>query len=131
VVVVEGLLDDPDERKRVDAMPEGPDKEAARLALPEFPPELCAGDVKSHIPRVNKAIDDSIQRGGAALVHCYASLSRSVAFILAYLMKSRRLSVVQAVELMKPKWDACWPNDDFVQQLIEYEKELFEGEEKE
>ena len=39
-------------------------------------------------------------------MHCYASLSRSVVFILAYLMKTRGLSATKAAALMKPKWDA-------------------------
>jgi Dual specificity phosphatase, catalytic domain len=124
VVVVEGLLDDPDARKKVDSMPEGPEKDAARAALPIFPPSECAGDAKKDFERVNAAIEDARAGGGAALLHCYASLSRSVAFVLAYLMRSRELSVVQAVQLMKPKWDACWPADDFVAQLIAYEAEL-------
>ncbi|KAJ1425676.1 dual specificity phosphatase, partial [Ochromonadaceae sp. CCMP2298] len=62
--------------------------------------------------------------GGATLIHCHASLSRSVAFILAYLMKTKALTALEAVEFMKPKWDAVWPNDKFVLQLIEYEQEL-------
>lgn len=124
VVVVHGLLDDPDARKAVDSMPEGPAKEAARAALPDFTPSECAGDAKKDFALVNAAIDAAVSSGGAALLHCYASLSRSVAFVLAYLMHSRSLTVVEAVQLMKPQWDACWPADAFVHQLIEYEAEL-------
>jgi hypothetical protein len=124
VVVVEGLLDDPDARKAVDALPEGPAKEAARASLPKFAPEECAGDAKKDFDLVNDAIDAELEKGGATVVHCYASLSRSVAFVLAYLMRSRKLSVVEAVQHLKPLWDATWPADAFVEQLIEYEAEL-------
>merc|ERR1711879_265623 len=58
------------------------------------------------------------------MVHCYASLSRSVAFILAYIMKTQRVTVVEAARQMKQKWSATWPNDTFVEQLLQYEKEL-------
>lgn len=124
VLVVEGLLDDPDARKKVDAMPDGDEKEAARKALPEFPAQECAGNVKKDFERVNDFIDAAKAADGAAAVHCYASLSRSAAFIMAYMMKKDRMTVVEAAKEMRKTWDATWPNDSFVEQLIEYEKEL-------
>ena len=42
-VLITGLLDDPDSLKKVDAMAEGPEKDAARTALPAFASEECAG----------------------------------------------------------------------------------------
>jgi hypothetical protein len=45
-VVIIDLLDDPDDVKHVDILPEGPAKDAARAALPVYPPEECAGDAK-------------------------------------------------------------------------------------
>lgn len=42
-VLILGLLDDPDPLKKVDAMAEGPEKDAARAALPAFAPEECTG----------------------------------------------------------------------------------------
>jgi protein-tyrosine phosphatase len=124
VLVVEGLLDDPEPRKKVDAMAEGPEKEAAKAALPAFPDCECAGDAKKDFERVNEAIDASKAAGGAAMVHCYASLSRSAAFVLAYMMKTQRITLVEAIKQMRKKWDATWPNDKFLNQLLEYEKEL-------
>ncbi len=53
-----------------------------------------------------------------------ASLSRSVVFVLAYIMKEKGCSAAEAVAIMKPKWDATWPNDTFVQQLLEYEDDI-------
>jgi len=124
VVVVEGLLDDPDARKKLDAMPDGAEKDAAKAALPKFSPEECAGNAKKDFERVNAAIDAARASGGCAMVHCYASLSRSAAFILAYMMKNQQISLVEAIKEMKKKWDATWPNDTFVNQLLEYEQEL-------
>ena len=57
-------------------------------------------------------------------MHCFASLSRSVAFVLAYIMKSQKVSAAEASRIMKPKWDAVWPADAFIHQLLEYEGEL-------
>lgn len=124
VIVVEGLLDDPDALKKVDAMVEGPEKEAAKSKLPKFSPDECAGDAKKDFELVNNAIDSAKASGGSALVHCYASTSRAPAFILAYIMKDQRITLVEAIRQMRSKWDATWPNDSFVNQLLEYEKEL-------
>ena len=107
-------------------MPDGEEKQKAKKALlaQGFPPEECAGDAKKDFDRVHALIEETRAAGGATLVHCLASLSRSVAFILAYLMKSRGMTAVEAAAFMKPKWDATWPADTFVEQLIEYEAEL-------
>mmetsp|Transcript_7800 Transcript_7800/g.17494 ORF Transcript_7800/g.17494 Transcript_7800/m.17494 type:complete len:202 (-) Transcript_7800:38-643(-) len=123
-VVTITLLDDPDALKKVDAMQEGEEKVRAREALPSYAPEECAGDAKKDFEFVNSIVSETAAQGGATLIHCHASLSRSVAFILAYLMKTKALTALEAVEFMKPKWDAVWPNDKFVLQLIEYEQEL-------
>lgn len=124
VVCIDGLLDDPDQLKKVDGMPEGADKAAARATLPAFEPEMCAGDAYKDFDRVSELITKTGAAGGATLVHCHASLSRSVAFILAHLMKTQSLSAVEAAKLMKSKWDATWPNDTFVKQLLKYEEDL-------
>lgn len=130
VVLIEGLLDDPDPLKKIDAMPEGPKKAAARTRYNSRDVTLyssrdeCAGDAKAHFAQVNEVIDLTRAAGGATLVHCHASLSRSVAFILAYLMRTQRLTSVEAARLMKAKWGATWPNDTFAEQLLEYEREL-------
>ena len=39
-------------------------------------------------------------------------------------MRTRGLSLLGAARLMKPKWDAVWPCDRFVDQLRAYEAHL-------
>merc|ERR1712187_997492 len=39
-------------------------------------------------------------------------------------MKDQKMTLVEAIGQMRKKWDATWPNDSFVNQLLEYEKEL-------
>ena len=130
-VVSIDLLDDPDEMKKADALPDDhPDKTAIkadileRISSGELVP---CGDAKKDFEAVNAIIDETLSSEGgegAVLIHCLASLSRSPAFILAYMMKTKRMTLVEAIGYFKPKWDACWPADGFVMQLIEYEKEL-------
>lgn len=124
VIRIEGLLDDPEDMKKAMAKPPGPERDAALAALPEFPAEQRAGDAKKDFELVNGVIDDAKSKGKAAMLHCHASLSRSAAFVLAYMMKTQNITLVEAIRQMREKWDATWPNDTFVRQLLEYEQDL-------
>lgn len=90
----------------------------------EGEPHLCAGDAKQYFEVVNKSIKQTFAEGKSVIIHCMGSLSRSITFIMAYLMESLHLNVEDAAKLIKSKWDATWPNDSFVFQLIKYENEL-------
>ncbi|XP_047151911.1 dual specificity protein phosphatase 12-like [Vigna umbellata] len=68
---------------------------------------------------------DFIDRGrkeGSVLVHCFAGVSRSAAVITAYLMRTERLSVEDALESLRQSCENVCPNDGFLEQL-----KLFEG----
>lgn len=91
----------------------------------EGEPHQHAGNAKAYFKFVNQNIRTTIASGKSVLVHCYASLSRSVCLIIAYIMEELKLSAVDATQFMKSKWSASWPNDSFVFQLISFEKELF------
>jgi hypothetical protein len=115
------LEDDPDERKRFDAgKPTQSGCATARLPLTK----RCAGNARQYFDTACNAIDATLAAGGHVVVHCHASLSRSAVFVLAWLMRSRKISLVEAVRVMRPRWEATWPCDRFVHQLIDYEREL-------
>ena len=116
------LEDDPDERKLFDKGTAGCQSACADASVAAV--KRCAGSARTRFEEVNREIAAELARGGQVLVHCHASLSRSVAFLLAYLMKSRKCSLLQAAQLFKPKWDACWPCDRFAYELVEYEQYL-------
>ncbi|KAH1069708.1 hypothetical protein GYH30_007053 [Glycine max] len=68
---------------------------------------------------------DFIDRGrkeGSVLVHCFAGVSRSAAIITAYLMRTERLSVEDALESLRQSCEFVCPNDGFLEQL-----KMFEG----
>ena len=60
---------------------------------------------------------------GIALVHCKYGISRSVAFIIAYLIKYLKFSADSALEFLLKKRSKIKPNDGFMDQLREYERE--------
>ena len=76
-------------------MPDGPEKVAALAALPAFSPAESAGNALAEFDRVSAAIDAARAAGGAGLVHCAASISRSAVFLLAYIMKTQKVSLAQ------------------------------------
>lgn len=106
----------------------GPDIHVLPVSLYDDPktnePHKFAGDALQYFEIVNQSIEKTIKGGESVIIHCYASLSRSVCFIIAYLMYSRNLSILEATSFLKFKWDATYPNDSFVFQLIEYSKIL-------
>lgn len=84
----------------------------------------CAGDAKKSFDLVCDEMENVLTKGGHVMLHCHASISRSAAFILAYMMRNNGMTLLEAGVVMKAKWDATWPCDRFCFQLIEYEKEL-------
>ncbi len=63
-----------------------------------------------------------INKCDTVYVHCQAGVSRSASIVIAYLMKNKKISYVEARNIVKKKRDCICPNDEFEKQLIEYEK---------
>jgi hypothetical protein len=61
---------------------------------------------------------------GNVLVHCFAGISRSASIVIAYLMKTEKMSYEEALRLCERKRDITCPNDGFIKQLKNYERTL-------
>jgi len=59
------------------------------------------------------------------LVHCFRGSSRSGAVVIAYVMRRRRMTFVEALRFVQSRRSIVNPNPGFVQQLLQYEKQLF------
>ena len=114
--------DDPNERKYFDQGKEAFKSTCRDPAVPLR--KRCPGDMLLWFDSVSDEIQATLRSGGGVLVHCKASLSRSPALILAYLMKYRAMTLNEAGTLLKSKFDATWPCDRFVYDLVEYERRL-------
>ena len=60
--------------------------------------------------------------GKNILIHCKYGISRSVAFVMAYLIKYFGFDVNSAFEFIKKQRDIINPNKGFIEQLKQYEK---------
>jgi hypothetical protein len=83
--------------------------------------DYIEADIKSHFERAREFIEKST---GNVFVHCHAGISRSPSILISYIMWKENLTFDEALKLVKSKRNVN-PNEGFIKQLKEYEKELF------
>eukprot|EP01080_Neovahlkampfia_damariscottae_P005462 gene5462-9280_t len=68
-------------------------------------------------------IEEGIKKGGV-LVHCRKGRSRSSTIVIAYLIKTQKMSLKDALKFVQQKREIVQPNDDFMKQLEKYQNLL-------
>ncbi|KAG5278933.1 hypothetical protein AALO_G00104330 [Alosa alosa] len=81
-------------------------------------------DISSHFQEAFDFIDRVKQAGGKVLVHCEAGISRSPTICMAYLMRSRRLRLEEAFDIIRQQRAIISPNFSFMGQLLQFEAEV-------
>lgn len=66
-----------------------------------------------------------VEKNTRVVVHCGAGASRSPTIVMAWMMRTQRHSLRQSFDLVKAIRPFVQPNEGFMQQLIDYEYELF------
>uniref|UniRef100_A0A1A8NK99 Dual specificity phosphatase 21 n=1 Tax=Nothobranchius rachovii TaxID=451742 RepID=A0A1A8NK99_9TELE len=80
--------------------------------------------LRDHFSEVADKIQVTTESGGRVLVHCNAGVSRSVALCIAYLMKHRGVTLLEAHGWVRSCRPIARPNSGFWKQLVQYETEL-------
>jgi atypical dual specificity phosphatase len=77
-----------------------------------------------YFPAVTEYIDRCRAAGNVVLVHCEYGISRSVAFIMAYLMRYRKLDVLKAFDVVRSCRPLAMtqPNPEFLEALLKWDK---------
>ncbi|XP_040859302.1 dual specificity protein phosphatase 12 isoform X1 [Ochotona curzoniae] len=78
-------------------------------------------DLLSHLDRCVAFIGQARSEGRAVLVHCHAGVSRSVAVVTAFVMKTDQLSFEEAYENLRTIQPAAQMNEGFQWQLKLYQ----------
>ncbi|XP_027001549.1 dual specificity protein phosphatase 18 [Tachysurus fulvidraco] len=94
--------------------------EYIRVAISDSP----ASNLHKHFDTVADKIDAVRAQCGRVLVHCCAGVSRSATLCLAYLVKYRDMSLMDAHTLVRACRPIIRPNSGFWKQLIDYEHSL-------
>ncbi|XP_056135718.1 dual specificity protein phosphatase 5 [Lampris incognitus] len=81
-------------------------------------------DISSHFQEAIEFIDHVKQSGGKVLVHCEAGISRSPTICMAYIMRTQRLHLDDAFDIIKQRRTLISPNFSFMGQLLQFEAEV-------
>ena len=79
-------------------------------------------DLIKYFEEANVFMNKVRMSGGVILVHCKYGISRSVTFIIAYLIKYFGFTVDSAMKYIKNIRNQIHPNEGFLNQLLQYEK---------
>ena len=77
------------------------------------------------LPMACNFLDRALAAEGNVLVHCTMGVSRSAAIVTAYLMKCRGWRLPEALECVRDARQGVRPNYGFLQQLAEWEGQVF------
>ncbi|CAG8817311.1 26904_t:CDS:2, partial [Gigaspora margarita] len=74
-----------------------------------------------HFPQAKAFIDDALLNNGKVFVHCNGGISRSPAFVVAYVMETTKMDYQHAYSFVQNRRFCMNPNEGFKVQLKEYE----------
>merc|ERR1712232_559666 len=97
----------------------GQDMTWKRVALEDTEDQDLQGGFEDGL----RAIDAAVAAGGRVFVHCFEGKSRSVSLCVAYMLTRERLSLADALSLVRSKRPQIRINRGFFKQLLALELE--------
>jgi len=87
--------------------------------------DAVGADLLTPLPEAMAFLTAAFSEGGKVLVHCFAGVSRSATLVVAYVMRTHRLKIREAVAFVRARRPCISPNPGFLLQLRLLEDELF------
>lgn len=81
-------------------------------------------DLAAHFAQAHAFINEAKESGAAVLVHCEYGISRSATVVIAWLIKHHGMTLKEAFEHTKAQRRVIMPNEGFLKQLSDFEKEV-------
>lgn len=88
--------------------------------------DVITADASKHFKETNEFLAKVVEGNGKVLIHCFAGISRSATFTIAFLMLYYKLSLIEARDKVRAARPAISPNHGFWRQLKQFEKQLAE-----
>ncbi len=78
-------------------------------------------DLTTHLEPALEFIHVALNSSGKVLVHCYAGISRSASIVIAYLIRHKKMTLSEALNLCQSKRTQVQPNIGFMTKLKLFE----------
>ena len=89
--------------------------------------DTVSANIKPHIPKCLKFIQENKTNNKSVLVYCRQGVSRSATIVISYLINRCNISYETALKYVKERRSKAQPNKGFVEQLKNYKiKKIFE-----
>ncbi|XP_059090927.1 dual specificity protein phosphatase 3-like [Tigriopus californicus] len=82
--------------------------------------------INTHFKETCDFIESVLKKKGRVLVHCVQGISRSATVVLAFLIMRKKLSLKEAIDVVRSK-RFIGPNEGFTEQLIELNDQVHGG----